>query len=111
MNTSSILGTVPKFNNASYGAGKAGMEHLTRYAAVEFAPYGIRANAIVPGDFKGEELLKTMSAEFFEAMKTETLIGRNGTPNEINEVAAFLLSDAASYVTGSVYPVTGGLWL
>ncbi|MBP1990717.1 SDR family NAD(P)-dependent oxidoreductase [Paenibacillus eucommiae] len=111
VNTSSILGTVPRYNNASYGAGKAGMEQLTRYAAVEFAPYGIRANAIVPGDFKGEELLKTMSAEFFEAMKTTTLIGRNGTPNEINEVAAFLLSDAASYVTGSVYPVTGGLWI
>lgn len=111
VNTSSILGTVPRYNNASYGAGKAGMEQLTRYAAVEFAPYGIRANAIVPGDFKGKQLLKTMTAEYFEAVKKTTLIGRNGTPNEINEVAAFLLSDAASYVTGSVYPVTGGLWL
>jgi len=44
-------------------------------------------------------------------MKDITLIGRSGTPNEINEVAAFLLSDAASYVIGSVYPVNGGLWL
>ncbi|MBP1992424.1 hypothetical protein J2Z66_004032 [Paenibacillus eucommiae] len=41
-------------------------------------------------------------------MKNNSLIGRSGRPNEINEVAAFLLSDAASYVTGSSYPVTGG---
>lgn len=111
VNTSSILGAVPRFNNASYGAGKAGMEQLMRYAAVEYAPYGIRVNVVVPGDFKGEQLLTTMSPSHNEWMKTSSLIGRSGTPNEINEVAAFLLSEAASYVTGSVYPVNGGLWI
>lgn len=109
--TSSLLGSVPRFHNASYGAGKAGMEQLMRYAAVEYAPDGIRVNAVAPGDFKGEQLLSTMPQSHFEWMKAESLIGRSGTPGEINEVAAFLLSDASSYVTGSVYPVNGGLWL
>ena len=111
MNTSSILGTKPYGANASYGAGKAGMEQLTRYAAVEYAKYGIRVNAVIPGDFKGEQLLATMPPSHFEEMRALTLIGRSGTPDEINEVAAFLLSDAASYVTGSMYPVNGGVWL
>lgn len=111
VNTSSILGTVPRYTNSSYGAGKAGMEQFTRYAAVEYAPFGIRANAVVPGDFKGEKLLATLPSTHNESMKEIALISRSGTPNEINEVAAFLLSDAASYVTGSMYPVNGGLWL
>lgn len=111
VNTSSILGTMPHSKNASYGAGKAGLEQLTRFAAMEYARYGIRVNAIAPGDFKGEELLRTMPPSHYEWMKSDSLIGRSGTPDEINEVAAFLLSDAASYVTGSVYPVNGGLRL
>lgn len=111
VNTSSILGSSARVYNAAYGAGKAGLEQLTRSIAVEYAPYGIRANAVIPGDFKGEQLLATLSQEHFEGMKKTALIGRSGTPNEINEVAAFLLSDAASYVTGSMYPVNGGLWL
>jgi len=111
VNTSSLLSTKPKGLNASYGAGKAGLEQLTKYAAVEYAPYGIRVNAIAPGDFKGKELLTAMSPSYFEWIKKEALFGRSGTPNEINEVAAFLLSDSASYVTGSIYEVSGGLWL
>jgi len=109
VSTSSVLGTFPRLYNAGYGAGKAGLEQLTRVAAYEYAPYKIRVNAVVPGDFKPEDIPMQLPPEHYENMKNITLIGRSGTPNEINEVAAFLLSDAASYVTGSLYPVTGGI--
>jgi NAD(P)-dependent dehydrogenase (short-subunit alcohol dehydrogenase family) len=111
VNTSSVLGYIPKANNAGYGAGKAGLEQLTRIIAVEYAPYGIRANAVVPGDFKSEVVLANTTQKFKEKMKEISLIGRSGTTNEINEVAAFLLSDSSSYVTASLYPVTGGIYL
>lgn len=109
--TSSILGRVPVVENAAYSAAKAGVEQLVRVAAVELAPQGIRVNAIVPGDFKAESFLAQAGERFKETMRRLTLAGRSGYPNEINEVAAFLLSDAASYVTGAHYPVTGGFEL
>ncbi|UVI29647.1 SDR family NAD(P)-dependent oxidoreductase [Paenibacillus spongiae] len=110
VSTSSVLGgSILRSGNAGYGAGKAGLEQLTRIAALEYAPYGIRANAVVPGDFKSDELLAQLSQAHLDFMSKISMIGRSGTPNEINEVAAFLLSDAASYVTGSMYPVTGGI--
>lgn len=107
VNTSSILGgKIAQARNAGYGAAKAGVEHLTRVAAVEYADAGIRVNAVVPGDFKSAEHAEKLGPEH---MKNSTLIRRTGTPNEINAVAAFLLSDESSYVTGSMYPVNGGL--
>lgn len=111
VNISSVLGVIPKRYNAAYGAGKAGIEQLTRIAAVEYADYGIRANTVRPGDFKSEAVHASVSEEHKRTFQEITLAGRSGYPNEINEVAAFLLSDASSYVTGSVYPVTGGIWL
>lgn len=111
VNTSSILGSVPLAENAAYGAGKAAVEQLTRVAAVEFAQWGIRVNAIAPGDFKSENVLAQASDSQKETMRRLTLIGRSGHPNEINELAAFLLSDAASYATGSIFQVTGGFGL
>lgn len=107
VNTSSIMGgELVRARNAGYSAGKAGLEQLTRVAAAEFAQDGIRVNAVVPGDFKSLETIARLGPDY---MKDTTLIGRTGTPNEINAVAAFLLSDEASYVTGSMYPVDGGL--
>lgn len=109
--TSSILGSVPAAHNAAYGAAKAGVEQLVRVAALEYAANGIRVNAVVPGDFKSETVRAAASEASMEAIRKATLIGRSGYPGEINEAAAFLLSDAASYVTGSRYPVTGGFEL
>lgn len=109
--TSSILSRVPVVENAAYSAAKAGVEQLVRVASVELAPQGIRVNAIVPGDFKAESFLAQAGEQFNETMRRLTLAGRSGYPNEINEVAALLLSDAATYVTGAYYPVTGGFEL
>lgn len=111
VNTSSVLGTIPVPENAAYGASKAAVEQLTRVAAVELAPWSIRVNAIVPGDFKSEELLAGYTDRQKDAIRQKTLIGRSGFPDEVNELAAFLLSDAASYATGSLYPITGGFGL
>ncbi|GBF74339.1 NAD(P)-dependent oxidoreductase [Paenibacillus sp. 598K] len=111
VNTSSILGAVPVPENAAYGASKAAVEQLTRVAAVELAPWHIRVNAIVPGDFKSEERIASYTERQKEAIREQTLIGRSGLPDEVNELAAFLLSDAASYATGSMYPITGGFGL
>lgn len=108
VNTSSILGSTALEGNAGYGAAKAGIEQFTRVLALEYAEKGIRANTIVPGDFRSELDWNTSSEEFKEKMKSDSMIGRSGKPNEINEVAAFLLSDAASYVTSSAYGITGG---
>jgi NAD(P)-dependent dehydrogenase (short-subunit alcohol dehydrogenase family) len=108
VNTSSVLGHVPKSGCLGYGAGKAGVNQLTRVIAKDYARYGIRANALLPGDFKSPEKLAMMSEKSIELIKQETLLGRSGSTDEINQVAAFLLSDASSYVTGSLYSVDGG---
>lgn len=94
LNVSSALANSPLNNNSAYGAAKAGIQQLTRVIAKEHAADHIRANCLVPGDFK--ENLESLSEAFRERMKSSTLIGRSGKPEEIAEFAAFLLSDAAS---------------
>ncbi|CAK4852117.1 unnamed protein product [Aphanomyces euteiches] len=108
VNTSSILGQIPRQGCLAYGAAKAGLNQLTRILAADYSKFGIRANVLVPGDFKSEEALAAQSEEEKEAMRQCSWIGRSGNANEINEVAAFLLSDAAAYVTGALYTVDGG---
>ncbi|MEF2244780.1 SDR family NAD(P)-dependent oxidoreductase [Paenibacillus sp. IITD108] len=99
VNTSSVLGTVPVKNGpVAYGSAKAAVNHLTRMIAVENALFGIRANAIIPGDIKSENHAQAM----------DNLIGRSGRPEEVAKLAAFLLSDDSSYITGSLYPIDGG---
>lgn len=108
VNTSSVLGHIAKSGCLAYGSAKAGVNQLTKVIAKDYAAYGIRANTLAPGDFKAPEKLAAMSEKSKEMIGRETLLGRSGSSDEINEVAAFLLSDAASYVTGSLYPVDGG---
>ena len=89
-----------------YAAAKAGVNALTKSVAVEYGRQGIRANAIAPGytftEFMGEET--PMSRE----MAAKSALGRAGTPQELAEVALFLASDLASFVTGVIMPVDGG---
>lgn len=111
LNTSSVRGHIPEKGCPAYAAAKAGVNQFTRVLAKEYADRGIRANVLVPGDFKSERELGLLSDTDRKHIAASTLLRRSGTPDEINEVAAFLLSDAAAYVTASLYSVDGGFGL
>lgn len=94
-------------------AAKAGVLALTRTLAVEWAEHGIRVNAVAPGPVEtpgaGSRLWDTPAAR--ASIEEKLPMGRFGTEREIADVAAFLISDAASYVTGVMLPIDGGLTL
>jgi len=108
VNTSSVRGHVLHPGSPAYAAAKAGVNQFTRVLAVEHAHEGIRANVVVPGDFKSEQEYMLLSDADKRMIAGSALMARTGKPDEINEVAAFLLSDAAAYVTASLYAVDGG---
>lgn len=108
VNTSSILGQIVSKGCLAYGAAKAGVDQMTRVVAADYAEVGIRANVLVPGDFDAKELIERQTDQQIATIKQNSWMGRSGSADEVNEVAAFLLSDASSYVTGSRYQVDGG---
>ena len=94
--------------NPAYVASKHGVLGLTRAIAVEMAPFGIRANCVIPG-FIRTEALDRIPPEQQGKIAGRVPQRRMGTPIELAEVAAFLLSDAASHVTGQDWAVDGGV--
>lgn len=111
VNTSSYAGlTGSKLSSAAYSASKHGVIGLTKTAAIEFAQQGIRINAICPGATRTPLLLRRLTYDPTIETKAASLnpSNRMGLPEEIAEVAVFLCSDAASFVTGVAIPVDGG---
>jgi len=113
VNISSVVGRAvvyPPTGDSVYGAGKAGLNQLTRTLASELGPFGIRLNAVSPGPTVTEMLDKTFRD--YPAIKQTTLdttpLGRLGQPSEIATVVAFLASDAGGWVTGQVIDAAGG---
>ncbi len=110
VNVSSLNAQVPMYGGAGYCAAKAGVEMLTKVAALELADHGIRVNALLPGlvatpATQRIEELAPMKAAFLARIPA----GRSASPDEMAQVALFLASDAASYVSGSAL-LADGAW-
>lgn len=110
INISSIWGSSAASCEVAYSCSKSAIEGLTRSLAAELAPSGIRVNCIAPGCIATDMTLK-LGEETVSLLKRETPLGRLGTPNNIADAAAFLASDAASFITGQVLTVDGGFTL
>ena len=99
-------------NPPGYSASKAALLSFTRYVASFWGPYGIRANAILPGPFSNTEDAGANAVgendPFLEKLKANTCLGRLGRPVELAGALLFLASDASSYMTGQALVVDGG---
>ncbi|WP_082908000.1 SDR family NAD(P)-dependent oxidoreductase [Bradyrhizobium neotropicale] len=103
----SILAHVGQENSNAYSAAKAAVVNLTRSVALTYARQGIRANCISPG-YVDTPLLAQLPEATQQAMLARQPIGRLGRPDEIAQVAAFLTSERASFVTGACINADGG---
>ena len=108
VNIGSVAGLSGSAGQINYAAAKAGLVGLTRSVARELASRGITCNLVAPGPI-GTAMLDPLPPQRVEQLAGEVALGRLGTPEEVAAVAAFLCSEAASYVTGAVVPVDGGL--
>jgi len=110
VNMSSVNGTLAIPTIASYNASKGGIDQLTRVMALALADRGVRVNAVGPGTIATELARAAVlgSDEARERILSRTPLRRLGEPSEIADVVAFLLSDAASYITGEIVYVDGG---
>ena len=108
VNMASVVGIMGNAGQANYSASKAGLIGLTKSTAKELSSRGIRANAIAPGFIESlmtDKLPDNVKDDYFKAIP----LGRFGTAEDIANTAAFLVSDMASYITGQVIHIDGGL--
>jgi len=108
VNMASILGSVGFANSSAYVAAKHGVLGLTKAAAVEYAAKGIRINSVGPGFIDTPLLSKNLDAATLGAIAGMHPIGRLGRSEEVAALTCFLLSDEASFITGSYHLVDGG---
>ena len=108
LNASSVVGIYGNFGQTNYAASKFGVIGFTKTWSRELGPKGIRVNAVAPG-FISTPILETIPDKVLKAMEAEVPLRRLGQPEEIANVYAFLASDEASYINGTVIEVAGGM--
>ncbi|RIH82149.1 Dihydroanticapsin 7-dehydrogenase [Calidithermus terrae] len=114
VNVASVQGLFAEQNNAAYNASKGGLVNLTRSLALDLAPLGIRVNAVAPGAIATEGVLEAIDlSENPEQTRRDWedlhALRRLGKPEEVAQAVLFLASEAASFITGAVLPVDGGM--
>lgn len=110
VNLSSVVGLHGNAGQANYAASKAGIVGLTRSAAKELAPRGIRVNAVAPG-FIDTDMTRQMSEKARQAAAERIGLGHLGAPEDVAEAVCFLAGEKARYITGQVLAIDGGLQL
>src|SRR5262249_4340613 len=108
INISSIVGRIGNFGQANYAAAKAGLIGFTKTLAREYAKKGVTVNVVAPGFIK-TRMLDGVSEKALKVVLDGTPMGRLGDPMEIAASVLYLASPAASYVTGHVLDVNGGM--
>ena len=110
INVASTAGAMGNPGQANYSAAKAGLIGLTKSVARELARWGILVNAVAPG-LIDTDMVASMPLEAREALRAQIPLGRIGSGRDVAEVVRFLAGDGATYVTGQVIHVNGGLYM
>ena len=109
INTSSLVGTYASRMQTAYAASKFGINGLTKACARELGPYGIRVNAVAPGVVQTDMVAQSVDEQMLAALKGMTPLGRVAQPDELAGAYVYLASDAASFTTGAILAVDGGI--
>jgi 3-oxoacyl-[acyl-carrier protein] reductase len=110
VNVSSAAGAMGNAGQVNYSASKAGLIGFTKASARELSHWGILVNAVAPGLIE-TDMTAAMPAAAREALLAQVPLGRVGTPREVAEVVGFLAGEGATYITGQVFHVNGGLYI
>ena len=110
VNIASVVGRAGQAGQVNYAASKAGLIGFTRSLAREVASRGITVNAVAPGYIE-TPMTAVLNEQQNAAMMTQIPLGRRGTPKDVAQAVKFLASDAASYITGHVLDVNGGMFM
>src|SRR3954447_14267441 len=108
VNTSSVWGAYAAAGNAAYHASKGAVTVLSKNAALTYAKYGIRVNALLPG-YTDTPMVRNVTEEEASALLAMTPLGRIGKPEEVATIVVHLASDESSFTTGGVFFVDGGM--
>lgn len=110
VNISSYAAIMPTAYKASYAASKAGIIAITKETAGELGPYNIRVNAIAPGMIETDMMAARLGGPEREKILNRIALRKTGRPADIAMMCAYLASDAAAFISGSTYEVTGGMF-